>query len=213
MCVNYCGSFPDMFARVDRDIERGAEGAERLGAADFASITELCWQCKLCYIKCPYTPDEGHEWALDLPRLLTREKVQRSARNGITVQDRALGEPGLLGQVTTALRQGPVANFVNANRLVRKVLKATAGISDEFPLPPFATTTFERWLDHHDALPEAGGCDQTAAAASMAAACSLPRTAALSRAAHAAADGTPPTLIHRRLAVARRIAARAVERT
>jgi hypothetical protein len=56
-------------------------------------------------------------------------------------------------------------------------------------------------------------CDQTAAAASMAAACSLPRAAALSRAAHAAADGTPPTLIHRRLAAARRIAARAVERT
>ena len=74
MCVNYCGSFPDLFARVDRDIEtRGADGAELLDAADFASVTELCWQCKLCYIKCPYTPDEGHEWALDFPRLLTRE--------------------------------------------------------------------------------------------------------------------------------------------
>ena len=29
MCVNYCGSFPDVFARVDRDIEQnGATGAE-----------------------------------------------------------------------------------------------------------------------------------------------------------------------------------------
>src|SRR5215472_16466384 len=57
MCVNYCGSFPDMFARIDRDIADGATGAERLGAADFASVTDLCWQCKVCYIKCPYTAD------------------------------------------------------------------------------------------------------------------------------------------------------------
>src|SRR5688572_29039812 len=76
MCVGYCGSFPDLFARVDRDIEkRGAEGSEKLTFDDFRSVTELCWQCKLCYIKCPYTPDEGHEWMVDFPRLLTREKA------------------------------------------------------------------------------------------------------------------------------------------
>jgi glycerol-3-phosphate dehydrogenase subunit C len=163
MCVNYCGSFPDLFARVDRDIEtRGADGAELLDAADFASVTELCWQCKLCYIKCPYTPDEGHEWALDFPRLLTREKTQRATRNGVSLQDQALGEPGILGQVTTMFRQGPVANFVNANRLVRKVIEKAAGISAEFPLPPFATTSFERWLDNHEALEEAGSNGEVA---------------------------------------------------
>ncbi len=155
MCVNYCGSFPEMFARVDRDIERGAEGAERLAAEDFNAIGELCWQCKLCYIKCPYTPDEGHAWQVDLPRLLTREKIQRAARDGITVQDRALGEPGLLGRASA----GPmarVANLVNANRLVRKGMQATAGISAEFPLPPFATTTFGKWLASHEPLEGAG---------------------------------------------------------
>ena len=60
----------------------------------FQSITELCWQCKLCYIDCPYTPDQGHEWLLDIPRLLMREKAQRAKRNGVTAQDKALGEPG-----------------------------------------------------------------------------------------------------------------------
>jgi glycerol-3-phosphate dehydrogenase subunit C len=156
MCVNYCGSFPELFARVDRDIEtRGAEGAEKLGAGDFEAVTELCWQCKLCYIKCPYTPDEGHAWQVDLPRLLTREKVQRSARNGISVQDRALGEPGLLGKLTA----GPmarVANIVNANRLVRKVGERAAGIAADFPLPPFATTTFAKWLGANEPLKGAG---------------------------------------------------------
>lgn len=161
MCVNYCGSFPDVFGRVDRDIAAGAEGAERLGAADFKSVGDLCWQCKLCYIKCPYTPDEGHEWAIDFPRLMTREKAQRAKRDGITLQDRALGEPGLLGRASSGM-PARMANFVNEKRLVRKVMQATAGISAEFPLPPFAITTFEKWLKHHDPLPEAGKVGEVA---------------------------------------------------
>ena len=156
MCVNYCGSFPDLFARVDRDIERkGTEGAEALTAEDFASVTELCWQCKLCYIKCPYTADEGHDWQLDIPSLLTREKAQRARRNGVTLQDAALGEPQALGRLASG-PMAPLMNFVNANRLVRKVNEKVLGISSEFPLPTFASHTFERWLTHHEPLPAAG---------------------------------------------------------
>ncbi len=156
MCVNYCGSFPDLFARIDRDIEkRDAHGSELLDDKDFASVTDHCWQCKLCYIKCPYTPDEGHEWLIDVPRLLGREKAQRARRNGITVQDQALGEPGLLGWAASGLMAAPT-NFVHKSRLVRKVMEKTAGISAEFPLPPFATQTFEKWLHHHSPLAEAG---------------------------------------------------------
>ena len=156
MCVGYCGTFPDLFTRVDRDIEtRGALGAELLDAEAFERATELCWQCKLCYIKCPYTADEGHAWRLDVPRLLMREKAQRTRRSGISIQDKVLGEPQVLGQ----LAAGPlarVANLVNASRLVRKTMEATAGISASFPLPPQAETTFARWLAHHEPLDEAG---------------------------------------------------------
>jgi glycerol-3-phosphate dehydrogenase subunit C len=156
MCVNYCGSFPDIFARVDRDIEkRGADGAERLDAADFASATDLCWQCKLCYIKCPYTPDEGHEWSVDFPALMTREKAQRTRRNGVTLQDRALGEPQLLGALGSGVL-APVMNFVNESRLTRKVNEKLLGISSEFPLPTFAQRTFDKWLTHHEPLERAG---------------------------------------------------------
>lgn len=156
MCVNYCGSFPDLFARVDRDIEtKGAHGAEMLAADDFTSVTDHCWQCKLCYIKCPYTADEGHAWLVDIPRQLAREKAQRTKRLGITLQDMALGEPGKLGSLNSG-PQAPLVNFVNANRLVRKAIEKTAGISAEFPLPPFAKEDFASWLAHHDPLPEAG---------------------------------------------------------
>ena len=156
MCVNYCGSFPDMFARVDRDIEeKGAIGAEELDAADMASVTDLCWQCKLCYIKCPYTADEGHAWLVDIPRLLTREKAQRSRRNGVPLQDQVLGEPQLLGQFGSGTL-APLANFVNASQLVRKVNERVLGISSEFPLPPFASRSFEKWFAHHEPLANAG---------------------------------------------------------
>src|SRR5260370_26834126 len=125
MCVGYCGTFPDLVARVDRDIEqRGATGAEMLDAEAFASASELCWQCKLCFVKCPYTRDEGHEWMVDVPRLLMREKAQRVRRNGISIQDRVLGEPQTMGRMTA----GPmarVANFGTPNRRVRTEMRQT----------------------------------------------------------------------------------------
>ena len=156
MCVNFCGSFPDLFARVDRDIEqRGAHGAELLDAADFASVVDLCWQCKMCYIECPYTKDQGHAWLVDFPRVAMREKAQRSKRNGVPLQDRALGEPGKMG----AMLSGPLApavNLVNANRLLRKVNEKVLGISGEFPLPKFASVPFEKWLAKHEPLEGAG---------------------------------------------------------
>jgi glycerol-3-phosphate dehydrogenase subunit C len=152
MCVNFCGSFPDLFARVDRDIEQnGAEGAERLGIADFESVVDLCWQCKMCYIECPYTPDQGHEWRIDFPRLAMREKAQRAKRRGVTMQDRALGEPGRLG----ALMSGPLApvtNLINEHRLLRKVNEKVLGISSEFPLPPFAAQSFASWMKERKPL-------------------------------------------------------------
>jgi glycerol-3-phosphate dehydrogenase subunit C len=156
MCVGYCGTFPDLFARIDRDVEkRGATGAELLDDTAFASATELCWQCKLCYVKCPYTADEKHEWQLDMPRLLLREKAQRAKRNGITLQDRVLGEPQQLGRLTAG-PMGRVANLVNANRLVRKTLSAVAGISADFPIPPFGETSLPGWIRGHEPLPQAG---------------------------------------------------------
>src|SRR5262249_9069004 len=79
MCVTYCGSFPELFKRIDAAIDAGtAEGAEHLGDADFRAVADECWQCKLCYIKCPYTADDGAYELLDYPRLLVREKVVRA---------------------------------------------------------------------------------------------------------------------------------------
>jgi glycerol-3-phosphate dehydrogenase subunit C len=178
MCVGYCGTFPDVFGRIDRDIEeRGATGSELLDDAAFTRATELCWQCKLCFVKCPYTPDEGHAWQIDVPRLLMREKAVRVRRNGATLQDTVLGEPQLLGQLTA----GPmarIANFVNANRLVRKTLQATAGIAADFPLPPFGNTSFASWLARHEPVAGAGSRGTVAIFATCLGDYNFPRIAA-----------------------------------
>jgi len=150
MCVGYCGTFPSVFAAVDRDIDSGkAEGAEHLSADDFTRASDLCWQCKLCYIKCPYTEDEGASELLDFPRLMAREKAQRARRNGVTLVDRVLGEPGVMGEVASG-PLAPLANLINASSLLRKVTEKITGVSAEFPLPPFERHPFPAWLEHHE---------------------------------------------------------------
>lgn len=146
MCVTYCSAFPRLFSAVDREIAGGrAEGAETLGANVFESVSDHCWQCKLCYIKCPYTEDEGAAELLDFPRLMAREKAQRARRSGIPLVDRILGEPQLIGVASAGPGARP-ANFVNANRLVRGVMEKATGISAEFLLPTVAEQAFPAWM-------------------------------------------------------------------
>jgi glycerol-3-phosphate dehydrogenase subunit C len=162
MCVTYCGSFPILFGAVDREIDSGrAEGAENVGAEAIRAVSDHCWQCKLCYIKCPYTPDEDAYEALDFPRLMAREKANRARREGIPLVDRVLGEPQLIGALSVG-PQAKLANLVNANRLVRKIAEKVTGISAEFPLPPIATQSFSDWFARHEPEPEAGRAGRVA---------------------------------------------------
>lgn len=156
MCVGYCGAFPEVFKRVDRDIESGrAEGAELLNDADFAAIGDECWQCKLCFIKCPYTKDDDAKELLDFPRLMAREKAVRAKRDGIPLVDVLLGEPQLIGKLGAG-PFAPMTNLVHASRLVRKTQEAVAGISSEFPIPPMAKERFSSWRRDHAAIERAG---------------------------------------------------------
>jgi glycerol-3-phosphate dehydrogenase subunit C len=155
MCVTYCGSFPILFDAVDGLIAKGSVGAEKVDTGTMRAVSDHCWQCKLCYIKCPYTPDEGAYEALDFPRLMAREKAVRARREGVALVDRVLGEPQLVGAAGSG-PLAPLANLVNANRLVRKVAERVTGISAEFPLPPLASQRFTSWFARHQPLPEAG---------------------------------------------------------
>ena len=163
MCVSYCGSFPTLFDRIDERHEKLGQDhdASTLDAEDMRKVVDLCWQCKICYVKCPYTPDDKHEWQLDFPRVLWREKVVRTRAEGNTLQEKILGEPGVLGKLTAG-PMAPIANFVAAQRLVRKTAEAVAGIASEFPLPTYATEPFDRWFKKHKPASSAGSAGEVA---------------------------------------------------
>ena len=143
MCVKYCGSFPTMFDAIDDYCTEGKYAevdTKKIKPEDVHQIVDLCFQCKLCYIKCPYTPGD-HEWAIDFPRLMARAKAQEVKERGVPVVDKLLGNPDLVGKLGTAI--APLANWANENTLNRQLLHSVVGIHKDKKLPSFAAKTFE----------------------------------------------------------------------
>jgi Fe-S oxidoreductase len=144
MCVKYCGSFPKMFDAIDDYCTEGKYAevdTKKLKTEDVGKVVDLCFQCKLCYIKCPYTPGD-HEWAIDFPRLMTRAKAQEVKKNGVPFVDKLLGNPDLVGKLGSAT--APLANWANENSLNRQLMHNAVGIHKDKKLPPFAAKTFAK---------------------------------------------------------------------
>jgi glycerol-3-phosphate dehydrogenase subunit C len=151
MCVGYCPSFPELFKRVDGYVKLDRGEVEALDAADFKAVNDLCYQCKLCYIKCPYTP-EDHDWAIDFPRLMARAKAREVKKNGVSLADKLLGNPDLVGKLGTMT--APLANWGNENALNRTLMQTVVGIHKDKKLPPFASKTLAAQFDQHRRAPQ-----------------------------------------------------------
>jgi glycerol-3-phosphate dehydrogenase subunit C len=111
-------------------------------AAEYRRIVDLCWQCKLCFNHCPYTPP--HRFAIDFPRLILRAKAARAAAEGVTRGDRWLGNVDALGALGSAL--APLSNWANGLRPHRVLLEAAVGVHRDRNLPRFHHKTFARWF-------------------------------------------------------------------
>jgi len=105
-------------------------------------VVDLCWQCKLCYVKCPYTPP--HKFAVDFPRLLMRAKLVKTKRNGVAFRERILGDPDRLGHLSSGAFAS-LANWANRRPMLRKALEKMLGIHRDRRLPSYAKTTFAKW--------------------------------------------------------------------
>jgi Fe-S oxidoreductase len=147
LCVKLCGSFPKMFDAVDGYCteEKYAEvDTKKLKAEDVDQVVDGCFQCKLCYIKCPYTPGD-HEWAIDFPRLMARAKVKRVKEKGVPLVDKLLGNPDLVGKLGTAT--SALANWANESKLHRRFMQSLLGIHKDKKLPPFASKSLAAQFD------------------------------------------------------------------
>ncbi len=138
-CYRLCTSFDYM---LDVAVDRNDGDHSKITSADFRKIVDLCWQCKLCFNHCPYTPP--HEWDIDFPRLMLRAKAARAKAEGVTRQDAWLGNVDALGALGCAT--APLANFANGFGPSRAILEAVVGIEKTRKLPKFHHKTFARWF-------------------------------------------------------------------
>ncbi len=143
MCFNYCPSFPALFDAIDAHEEKGEGEVQALTSAEKQKVVDLCYQCKLCYVKCPYTPP--HTFAIDFPRLMLRAKAARAHKEGVTAQDKFLGDPDFLGKRSSGI-MARATNLANRTPALRIVMEKTVGIHRDRHLPPFAHTTFATWF-------------------------------------------------------------------
>src|SRR2546430_9020551 len=139
-CLPLCPSFKVMFDRLDVEAVDG--DAKKLPAADVKEGVDLCYQCKLCFNHCPYTPPQ--RWEVDFPRLMLRARAAEARANRVTFQDRMLGNTELIGKLGRLT--APLSNWMNELAVHRAFMHAVAGIHENRNLPKFHRQTFSAWF-------------------------------------------------------------------
>jgi len=150
LCFKYCDAFPGLFRLLD---ERHGGDVRALTAGERDAVMDDCFQCKLCEVQCPYTPREGHPFALDFPKLVHRYQAQRRKREGGTLRDRVLGDPDRAGAL--ARKSFGLANALNRVALHRWFMDKVLGVHPRAHLPDFAPATFEAWATRSGKLAQA----------------------------------------------------------
>jgi glycerol-3-phosphate dehydrogenase subunit C len=138
-CYRLCTSFDYM---LDQAVDKNDGDVARITSADYRKIVDLCWQCKLCFNHCPYTPP--HKWDIDFPRLMLRAKAARAKAEGVSRQDAWLGNVDAVGGLGCAT--APLSNWANSFGPHRALLEAVVGIDRTRNLPKFHHKTFARWF-------------------------------------------------------------------
>ncbi|MGZ8763113.1 MAG: heterodisulfide reductase-related iron-sulfur binding cluster [Acidimicrobiia bacterium] len=143
VCVRFCPSFKDLFRMID-DHEDGAHDVKVLTDAQHAQVVDECYQCKLCYVVCPYTPGQEQEWVIDFPRLMLRSLAIENREGKIGMNAKLLARTDLQGKVATTF--APVVNRTNNVKFVRTLMEKTTGIAKDRLLPNFAKVRFSKWF-------------------------------------------------------------------
>ncbi len=152
LCDNLCPPFSDIFDRIEAEDDKlTAAGTAsenpvlHLTQADYDHTVDTCYQCKLCYPKCPYTPP--HEYQLDFPRLLLRADAIKTKEHGKSfknnLRDFVTGDTDRAGAVGTAIPS--VMNWAAKNSLTRTAMEVTIGIDRRKKLPEYTHETFRSW--------------------------------------------------------------------
>ena len=107
LCVKFCPSFKDLFRMID-ERDDGARDVRFLTDEQHRTVVDECYQCKLCYVACPYTPAQGQAWTIDFPRLMLRSAAGATHDGARDRSARLLARTDLQGKVGSAF--APLAN-------------------------------------------------------------------------------------------------------
>ena len=143
ICVRFCPSFKDLFRMID-ERDDGATDVKFLTDDQHKQVVDECYQCKLCYVVCPYTPGKEQEWVIDFPRLMMRSLAIQSQDGNVSQSAKLLARTDLQGTIASAL--APVVNLTNGVGFIRSAIQATTGIAKDRLLPTYAKVRFSKWF-------------------------------------------------------------------
>jgi Fe-S oxidoreductase len=142
VCVKLCPSFRSLFEMID-DLG-GSDHVDELSDRQHTRVVDECYQCKLCYVICPYTPDQHQEWVIDFPGLMLRSLAVQGREGGSSRSARLLARTDLQGKVATTF--APLVNRMSTVKPARALMEKTTGISKDRLLPTFARERFSKWF-------------------------------------------------------------------
>ena len=142
LCVRLCPSFKDLFRMIDG--HEGVHPARGLTDPEHKVVVDECYQCKLCYVVCPYTPDQEQEWKIDFPRLMMRSLAIQAREGKVGHAARLLARTDLQGQLATIA--APVVNITGNVRFLRGLMEKATGIAADRTLPQYTRERFSKWF-------------------------------------------------------------------
>ena len=143
ICVKFCPSFKDLFRMID-ERDDGAHDVKFLSDEQHKLVVDECYQCKLCYVVCPYTPEQGQEWKVDFPRLMMRSLAIQAKDHKVQKGARLLARTDLQGKVATTFTG--LVNGTNRVKPMRFLMEKTTGIARDRLVPTFAKVRFSKWF-------------------------------------------------------------------
>lgn len=124
-CFNYCGVFPSLFKLTD------SKGPDKLNLTDLANVSELCFDCNLCHVNCPYV--SPHEFNMDYPRIMEWGLLSTKSRTGVPFLVKASSNMDALPRLRVL---GPLS------KPALEIGKKLIGISPESPFPNLSREGF-----------------------------------------------------------------------
>ena len=146
VCVKLCPSFRSLFEMIDD--RGGSDFAGQLEDTEHKRVIDECYQCKLCYVICPYTPDQKQEWRVDFPQLMLRSLTGQGKAGDVSHSARLLARTDQQGVVATTF--APIVNATAKFGPARFAMEKVTGIARDRLLPTFNRVRFSKWFRSRD---------------------------------------------------------------